>query len=308
MFTHLLVPLDGSALAEAVLPAAVHLAQQLHARITLLHVTEHNPPDAVHGQRHITAVAEGADYLAAIAKTLPGDLHVEAHVHPNEEHNVARSIVQHAEELGVDLIAMCTHGRGSVKRLLFGTIAQKVLALGETPVLLVSPEAAASQAEQPGGRYTCQQILAPLDGDAEHEAGLTVAIAVAQACSAALHLVMVVPTPGTLKGEQSATAILLPTTTAAVLDISQQSAAEYLQRQARLVTEQGVTVSTGVRRGEPAAMIADAAQAAHADLIVMATHGKSHTDAFWSGSVSPRVSGRAQRPLLLVPVGDADVK
>ena len=54
MFTHLLVPLDGSEMAESVLPAAVHLARALEARLTLLHVLEHNAPDEVHGQRHIT--------------------------------------------------------------------------------------------------------------------------------------------------------------------------------------------------------------------------------------------------------------
>ena len=48
-------------------------------------------------------------------------------------------------------------------------------------------------------------------------------------------------------------------------------------------------------------------ESANADLIVMATHGKTHLDAFWSGSVAPKVSSRARLPLLLVPVQGAKI-
>lgn len=300
MFTHLLVPLDGSEMAESVLPAAVHLARTLGARLTLLHVLEHNAPDEVHGQRHITSEQEGRRYLAETAARLPPGLSVEEHVHPNEEHNIARSIVEHAQEFGVDLILVCTHGRSNLRRWLFGSIAQQMLALGNTPVLVIYP------GEIPQGQgFRCRQILTPLDGDHDHEAGLAVAIGLAQTCEARLHLVAVVPTRGTLSGEDTASAIWLPTTTAALLELSQQATGEYLQRQARVAAAAGIAVTSVVQRGEPAAAIAQAAQEVHADLIVMATHGKSHTDAFWSGSVSPRVSSKTRRPLLLVPVAEA---
>ena len=299
MFTHLLVPLDGSEMAESVLPAAVHLARALGARLTLLHVLEHNAPGEVHGQRHIKGEQEGLRYLADTAAKLPGGLHVDVHVHPNEEHNIARSIVEHAQELGVDLVVICTHGRSTLKRWLFGSIAQQMLAQGDTPVLVIYPS------EMPQGQgFQCRQILTPLDGDPDHEAGLAVATQLASACGANLHLVGVVPTRGTLSGEDTASAIWLPATTNALLDMSQQAMREYLQRQAAQAGEAGVAVTTTVQRGEPASAIAQAAQEVHADLIVMATHGKSHTDAFWSGSVSPRVSSKTRRPLLLVPVAE----
>ena len=297
MFTHLLVPLDGSEMAESVLPAAIHLARTLGARLTLLHVLEHNAPDEVHGQHHIRSVQEGLRYLAETAAKLPPGLKVDEHVHPNEEHNIARSIVEHAQELGVDLVLVCTHGRSTLKRWLFGSIAQQMLAQGDTPVLVIYPT------EIPQGQgFQCRQILTPLDGDPDHEAGLAVATQLAKACAANLHLVAVVPTRGTLSSEDTASAIWLPVTTNALLDITQQATREYLQRQAAHAAEAGVTVTSTVQRGEPAAAIAQAAQDIHADLIVMATHGKSHTDAFWSGSVSPRVSSKSRRPLLLVPV------
>ena len=90
---------------------------------------------------------------------------------------------------------MCTHGRGSLRRWLSGSIAQKVIATGHTPVLLIHPPATDASA------YACQRILVPLDGDPEHEAGLVMATQVAQICQASLHLIMVVPTPGTLTGD-----------------------------------------------------------------------------------------------------------
>lgn len=297
MFAHLLVPLDGSELAEAVLPAAVQLARTQGARLTLLHVLERRAPDEVHGQRHITNEVEGLRYLDETAARLPPGLKVDTHVHPNLEHNIPRSIVEHATELGVDLIPLCTHGRSNVRRWLFGSIAQQVIALGDTPVLVIYPS------EIPQGQgFTCRRILIPLDGDPEHEAGLQVAIDLAVTCGAALHLLFVVHTRETLTGEGSASALLLPATTAALLEMSQQAAADYLQQQANRAAAAGVPVTSEVQRGEPAAAIAQAAQTAHADLIVLATHGKTHTDAFWSGSVSPRLSSKTRRPLLLVPV------
>lgn len=295
MFKHLLVPLDGSNLAATVLSAATYVAQITGATITLLHVTEHNPPQAVHGERHLTTVDEARRYLATVAATLPPSINVKQHVHPNEENDIAHSIVVHAREFGVDLIVMCTHGSGSLRRWLSGSIAQKVIALGHTPVLLIRPPATDASA------YVCRRILVPLDGDPDHEAGLSMAIAVAKISQASLHLIMVVPTPNTLTGDGIATARLLPATTAEALNMLRTSAAAYLQHQETRLREEGLSVTTEVLRGDPAAAIAQAADTAKADLIVMATHGKTHLDAFWSGSVTPKVTSRARLPLLLVP-------
>ncbi len=59
MFKHILVPLDGSKLAEAALPAAVSLAETLHAPVTLLHVIEQDAPEEVHRDRHLTDAGPG---------------------------------------------------------------------------------------------------------------------------------------------------------------------------------------------------------------------------------------------------------
>ncbi len=298
MFRHLLVPLDGSRLAEAALPIAAYLAQTLRAWVTLVHVIERDAPPQVHGERHLANPDEAGAYLREVAaRAFPSGLRIEQHVHTTQVNDVARSIVAHVGELGPDLIVMCTHGRGGLHTWLFGSIAQQVIALGRTPVLLIHPfEAEAEPA------FMCRRLLVPLDGNPDHEQGLSVAADLAKACGAAVHLLMVVPTLGTLPGQEAAAARLLPGTTSIVLDLAQEDAEAYLQRQMAKLEATGLLMTAEVSRGDPAMVIVHTAQQAEADLVVLGTHGKSGMEAFWSGSVAPKVSSRSRVPLLLVPV------
>src|SRR6185437_4258707 len=66
----ILVPLDGSRLAEAVLPAAASLAKALRACVLLLHVLERDPPRSVHGEPHLTSASEANEYLDGVASRL----------------------------------------------------------------------------------------------------------------------------------------------------------------------------------------------------------------------------------------------
>ena len=170
MFSHLLIPLDGSHLAEAALPPTITLAHLLQAPVTLIHVIEHHAPKEVHGEHHLTGSEEAWTYLEEVAARFPPDIQVESHVHTSEVSDVARSIVDHVGELESDLIVMCTHGRGGLRSWLFGSIAQQVLLLGTSPVLLVHPDKAGIASP-----FRCRRLLIPLDGDPEHEQGLPVA-------------------------------------------------------------------------------------------------------------------------------------
>src|SRR5208337_2691872 len=105
---------------------------------------------------------EATAYLEELSR-LPAlsGLHVETHVHTAQIGDVARSIAEHSEELAPDLIVMCTHGKGGARRLLFGDIAQQVISLGRTPVLMVRPSKETQAAPAEGNFRT---ILAPTDG------------------------------------------------------------------------------------------------------------------------------------------------
>jgi len=137
MYSRLLVPLDGSRLAESVLPVVERLATAEGAFVILLHVIERGAPVAVHGDRHLTHVTEADPYLEGLADRIRDvGISVQTHAHPAPEGDVARSIVDHSDEQQADLIVLCTHGRGKMRDLLFGRIAQQVLRRGTTPVLL----------------------------------------------------------------------------------------------------------------------------------------------------------------------------
>ena len=304
MFTRLLIPLDGSKLAEAVLPAAAYLAKTLEIPVTLLHIIERNAPEEIHGETHLTNEAEARTYLDSIAsqKYWP-DVFIESHVHTAEVTDVAELIVAHANELQTDLIVLCTHGSGGLRSLVIGTIAQQVINLGRTPVLVI-------QADQSGvsAIFDCRKMLIALDGKPDHEKGLRVAAELAENCEAGLHLVTVVPTRRELLMEQAATARFLPGSTSALLDLSVSSAENYLLGLVHEYAQQGFHITAEVLRGEPAAMLIRAAEQNRTNLIVLGTHGKSHMDAFWSGSLTPQIAKGTHIPLLLVPIHNHDQK
>ena len=285
-------------MAEVSLPAAVYLAGTLGAAVTLFHVIERGAPQDIHGERHLAGPDEARDYLDEVAaRAFPADISVERHVHSGEVNDVARSIAEHVGELGPDLIVMCTHGSGGLRGLMFGRIAQQVVGLGTTPVLLVPPVPTGASPT-----FSCNRMLVALDGNPEHEEGLKVAASLAKIGGAELCLIMAVHTFNTLSGEQAATAKLLPGATHALLDLAEKDAKEYLHRHVTALRAAGFTATADVRRGDPVSVILDAAKRTKADLIVLATHGKTAMDAFWSGSATPNVASRSAIPLLLVPV------
>ncbi len=297
---NILVPLDGSNLAEAALPVAERLAKALNAKITIIHVIEHKAPQEVHGERHLTSPDDASQYLDHLAKAISSKgIRVEQHVHTNEVDDVAQSIVEHAGEYTPDLIVLCSHGWGGLRDLLVGNIAQQVIAHGTTPVLLVHP-----QAGKPA-EFKCMDILVPMDAKSEHSHGLVVAADLARACGASLTLMMVVPTLGTLGGHQAATGRLLPAAMSALLDFNEQEAEVYLENKAKAITGYGIPISYRVLRGDPAPMIVEFANQMQADLIVVGTHGKSGTGAFWAGSVAPKLTTSTTIPLLFVPIHNA---
>lgn len=302
MFTHILVPLDGSLLAEAALPAAAFLAGRFGARVTLFHVVEKNAPSEVHGQPHLRSAADATAYLETLSRRgFPPGIAVNCHVHAAEADNVAESIVAHVEELRHDLVIMCSHGRGRALHLFLGSIAQKVIAMGAQPVLITHPD---DQGGAPA--FSCNNILVPLDGKPDHAQSLPVAKEIARACAAALHLAIVIPRFASLSGEIKTTSRMLPGTAAIMLEMVSQDARESIQAQMASLREQGFAASAHVMRGDPARTIVKAAAHAKVDLIVLATHGKTGMEAFWAGSVTHSICSRSKIPLLLIPVAKSD--
>jgi nucleotide-binding universal stress UspA family protein len=246
----------------------------------------------------LTDPKEARVYLDEIAvRAFPADISVKCHVHSNEVNDVALSIVDHVGELGPDLIVMCAHGRGGLRGFMYGRIAQQVVERDVTPVLLIPPAATGATPI-----FSCNHMLVTLDGNPEHEEGLRIASSLAKNCGAELCLIMAVHTFNSLSGEQATTAKILPSATQALLDFAEQDAKEYLHSLITKLRAEGITATAYVLRGDPVSAIISAAEKTKAELIVLATHGKTVMAAFWSGSATPNVVNRSVIPLLLVPV------
>lgn len=284
-------------MAESVLSFAAQLAKKIHVAITLIHVLEKDAPEKIHGQRHLTNFSEAEQYLQSIASMeIFKNLAVDIHVHESGVTDVSQSISDHSAELNQDLVVMCAHGNDKLHNFLFGSLAQQVISFGNTPVLLMHPSIASTTT------YRFDNFLLPLDGNPEHERATRYSSILARMCEASIHLLIAVPHFGTLSGEVSAANRYLPGTTSKMMDMLVPDAQNYLQEVKLKIEESGVAVTTSISRGEPAVVITETAENIKADLIVLATHGKKGTQAFWEGSITPKVSRTSSIPLLLIPV------
>ncbi|HEX6387373.1 MAG TPA: universal stress protein [Anaerolineae bacterium] len=146
MFKRILVPLDGSRLAEAALPAAIELASKFDSVVTLLRVVQ--PPQLVMTHTDGSIYAElltnlrqqaeedAALYLKAHQNLLRQQGY-SVHSHISEGEPVAEIILEVAANRDCDTIVMSTHGRGGISRWVFGSVADKVLRQANVPVLLI---------------------------------------------------------------------------------------------------------------------------------------------------------------------------
>ena len=138
----ILVPLDGSMLAEAALWKALDLAEKNGTAISLLRAAEaYTLPGADTAEAQVTAVREAEEYPAAVTRRLAdrGVTCVETHVWYGP---AAAAIVEAAATQKADMIVMSTHGRTGLGRLILGSVAESVLRGTTVPILIVRPESA----------------------------------------------------------------------------------------------------------------------------------------------------------------------
>ncbi len=139
MFERILVPLDGSEIAESILPYVEDLAATHKAKIVLLRVAlAHTLPGQDEIKAEVSAVREAEEYLKGVEERLKKKgFDVESHVRYGKG---AEEIVDFCHEPGIDAVAMFTHGRTGVGRWLMGSVAEKVVRHCPLPVVLFRPE------------------------------------------------------------------------------------------------------------------------------------------------------------------------
>jgi nucleotide-binding universal stress UspA family protein len=282
----ILVPLDGSLLSESILPVAEEWAKEEGAEVILLRaVLAHHLPLADPTEAEVRVVKEGETYLKEIAERLErrGLKQVRWVLWYDEP---ATAIAEAAKRDGVDLIAMATHGRSGLSRLLLGSVAEAVARAARVPVLLLRGQSAWKP-------WAHRKILIPLDGSEPSEGVLPVVERLAGPRDLAVVLLEVIePLPSAVHAE-------LAGQEEEMIAARREDAGRYLAKVAEPLRDKGVRVGWAVRGGNAAETIVAVAVEQQADLIAMATHGRTGLKRFFVGSVAEQVLRSASVPVLL---------
>jgi nucleotide-binding universal stress UspA family protein len=302
---NILVPLDGSQLAERALPYAARIAGVVNGRLTLVRASwaypfqyaessDELPSDAV---RVADEMADAAAKLRRVGAT------VETHLASGDPHQV---IEDAAGSRHADLIVMSTHGRGGLGRWLHGSVAGEVLRRARWPVLLV-PAGCDHRWPGPGADADRPlRLLVPLDGSDLSETVVAGAGALASTLGAEIVLVRVVAPTGRPTAVQIVSA---PPAYGVAYQHDPEPelahARHYLEDVAERLRGFAPVRSIRVELGAPAATIAAVAGEEGVDAIAMATHGRSGLSELLMGSTAAATLQRATVPLLLVrPAGE----
>lgn len=293
MFKNILVPLDGSPVAEAALPYAKVLARRTGAHLTLIRAAHYASLLGDVAVEQYRSVQQAEDYLRRHVERLASEGYSAQAAVPFGG-STARWIVEEAEIRHADLVVMATHDRVGADRWLHGSVAESVVHRSTIPVMLVRD----GEAEQLAQRFLDQEpvLLVPLDGSELAEAALPVARGLANTVGGRLMLMSATPTPGRLIAGQGGG---IMTYTAPDLAELREDADTYLQGSARRIAE-GSHIEVVVRSGDAAQQIAEGAQDYRAAAVVMATHGRTGAMRTILGSVAGNVIHQSRGPVLLV--------
>jgi len=206
----------------------------------------------------------------------------------------ADEILAQARSARADLVVMATHGRSGLGRWLYGSVADEVLRRASVPIFLVPPGS-----EVPWSADRAPRILVPLDGSQLGEAALGPAGAWATQLGSEIILVQLIPFPPYSSYADSSGYVVSLDPAAALAE-----AQRYLSEVAGRLRSTVKQVRVRAELGEPSVAIAQVAANEEANLIVMATHGRSGLARLVLGSVATGTLRRANVPLLLVrPTG-----
>src|SRR5512145_1731599 len=250
MFDPILVPLDGSQLAECVLPHAIAIARSFGAEITLLHILEKNQAstsaqtfDHLNWQIHKT---QAALYLEKIKVSIQAsELQARTIV---LEGLVAEEITKYAQNQGMKLIVLSSHAHSGLTQWGISSITQKIILSAPTSVLIVR----AHQNDNQSSRSLYQRILVPLDGSQRAENVLPIITQLAQFHQAQIHLVQVIQTPEMARHLPPAREDV--DLSNRIVARNREEAGQYLEKiKARSYLE-GISVQTHLITGENAAV------------------------------------------------------
>lgn len=280
MYKRILVPLDGSTLAEAILPQVERLSRGEDVSITLVRAVDLPPEIRERVDVAATLREQAQRYVQNMRTVLSAKFKfVTGHVHDGD---AAAIIVDVAAEMGADLIAMTTHGYSGMSRWFFGSVAERVLRSSKTPVLMMkSFEEGGIEASAPA-KAEIRRILVPLDGSKDAEQVLPHARELSRRFDAEVALLYVIEPQA--YGSR----------------ITAFEGGHYLAQLVEKLRAEGDRVIPATSIGHPADEIVTFARDNGIDLIAMTTHGRRGVSRWWLGSVAEKVIRTMARPILLV--------
>ncbi|MCA9950943.1 MAG: universal stress protein [Anaerolineales bacterium] len=275
----ILVPLDGSGLAEESLSVAQSLGTAYNAQVTLISVNQNTHRRSLRGsQKMFNSSDELTGYLNQISTQLAlSGIKVEINIRDGD---VAGSINALARE-AVDMVVMSTNGRSGIQRLLIGSVANQMIQTATTPILLLRPTG-----DWRSRSTNFQRLLVALDGSSFAE--------------------QVLPYVKSLAHSFNSEIFLLTVPSRSDSSTFKSSLEDYMAGVADTLREEGLNVQIRVTGQGPARTIVAVSQEEFADLIMLATHGRGGFDRFMVGSVADRVIQNMPCPVFLVPVREED--
>ncbi|WP_372910926.1 universal stress protein [Salinigranum sp.] len=290
MFDEVLVPTDGSESAERAARYGRVLTAAYGATVHLLSVVDERDFDGVAGDEEPDAgrtaaeqtAHEAVDAAAALFDTDDVVTRVTVGV-PSE------AILAYVSEADVDLVVMGTHGRTGVERFLIGSVAERVVRHATVPVLTVRHSDAAPPAER------VERILVPTDGSDASFQALPYAFDLAERFDAVVEGLSIVDerTKSSVYTVETALEEMV-----GGLETMAQTATDRVEARAHAAD---VEVTTTVVDGIPSRSICAHAEESGADLVVIASHGRTGLAHYLLGSVAERVVRNSTVPVLTVP-------
>jgi nucleotide-binding universal stress UspA family protein len=295
----LLVPLDGSSIAEEALPVAAAIAHRTRARLHLATAIQQAPAllasaeePAVDAELEQALRDQAGEYLKSTAEAL-GTTHGLEVSYAVLDGPPARALADHARAKRVRLMVMTTHGHTGLNRLWLGSVADRLLRWVKVPVLLLRPKDGSLQTEF---RHT----VVALDGLSEGERVLDPAIELGSLWpDSQFTLVQVVEPPVALITRMAMQpAKMRPHWR----ELQENCARSYLERVATRLRQRGLRVATQMISARGVGdQILGLAHAISADLIVVGTHGARGVERMLLGSVADKVIRGASQAVLVVP-------
>ncbi len=292
MIRRILVPLDGSHLAECSLPHAIAFAKSFHAEILLFRVIETVSDEPVDSVDWRLNQAESAAYLESLAKRLEG-IPIRTAL---AEGRAAEQIARVANDERIDLIILASHARGGLDAFPMGGTGQKIIAGAGVSVLVVRPT---GPADRPFEAHGYRRVMSALDCSVRGDWALRLAARLARAQRAELWMVHVVPVP-----EMARRAPCTPDEAALaqrVIASDRKASEAHLRSAAARLSSPGFKVKTHVSLSPHVAeSLEELVRREDIDLVVLCAHGLSGGTSQPYGSVASSMLSSCKAPVLVL--------